>query len=142
MGRKQKTIATRDHKPECKEETKRIVAAGSFVKNNRVGGRLAMSRAMGDFDLKKSKMFPYDPIDGAVCAVPTILVGLVPITGGLLIVACDGIFDVMSNKQAMDFVEDHLNRFPRKNVATALVRHADKRGSTDNMTCIVVRIRR
>jgi adenylate cyclase len=84
----------------------------------------------------------YDPVDGAVCAVPSIQVGIVKATGGLLIVACDGIFDVMSNKKALDFVDNHLSHHRRGNVATALVKKAFADGSTDNMTCIVVQIKR
>ena len=43
---------SRDHKPDCYDERRRIYAANSFVDNERVGGTLALSRALGDFDFK------------------------------------------------------------------------------------------
>lgn len=43
---------SRDHKPDCYDERRRIYAANSFVENERVGGTLALSRALGDFDFK------------------------------------------------------------------------------------------
>lgn len=43
---------SRDHKPDCEDEKRRIYAASSFIQNNRVNGILALSRALGDFDYK------------------------------------------------------------------------------------------
>ena len=53
-------FATKDHKPDDPEETKRIEASGGFVTLPpktyipRVNGQLALSRAFGDFQLKMS----------------------------------------------------------------------------------------
>ena len=41
-----------DHKPENTAEKTRIETAGGFVKDNRVNGNLALSRALGDFEYK------------------------------------------------------------------------------------------
>ena len=54
-------FATKDHKPDDPEETKRIEKSGGFVSLPpqtyipRVNGQLALSRAFGDFQLKMSK---------------------------------------------------------------------------------------
>ena len=54
-------FATKDHKPDDPEETKRIEGSGGFVSLPpqtyipRVNGQLALSRAFGDFQLKMSK---------------------------------------------------------------------------------------
>ena len=44
-----------DHKPEDENETSRIEAAGSFVKNGRINGELAVARALGDREFKTSE---------------------------------------------------------------------------------------
>ena len=55
-------FATKDHKPDDPEETKRIEASGGFVTLPpktyipRVNGQLALSRAFGDFQLKMSNI--------------------------------------------------------------------------------------
>ena len=54
-------FATKDHKPDDPEETRRIEKSGGFVSLPpqtyipRVNGQLALSRAFGDFQLKMSK---------------------------------------------------------------------------------------
>jgi len=46
---------SRDHRPtECPDEVERIRAAGGFVAFGRVSGNLAITRAMGDLDLRPS----------------------------------------------------------------------------------------
>ena len=48
-----KTVAlSRDHKPELESESARIIAAGGEVRNGRVNGGLATSRAIGDHHWK------------------------------------------------------------------------------------------
>ncbi|KAK6637379.1 hypothetical protein RUM44_007795 [Polyplax serrata] len=44
-----------DHKPSNEAELKRITAAGGWVEFNRVNGNLALSRALGDFLLKRNE---------------------------------------------------------------------------------------
>ncbi|CAG9943930.1 unnamed protein product [Clonostachys rosea f. rosea IK726] len=45
---------SQDHKPQLETEKNRITAAGGFVDFGRVNGNLALSRAIGDFEFKKS----------------------------------------------------------------------------------------
>jgi protein phosphatase PTC2/3 len=44
-----------DHKPDNEGEKSRIEAAGGTVENGRVDGNLAVSRALGDFELKNNE---------------------------------------------------------------------------------------
>mmetsp|Transcript_13853 Transcript_13853/g.22185 ORF Transcript_13853/g.22185 Transcript_13853/m.22185 type:complete len:127 (-) Transcript_13853:327-707(-) len=64
-----------------------------------------------------------------------------PFTDGeFLIVACDGLWDVMEDQEAVDFVRNHVNKHgkeSRDGVASHLIEEALRRGSTDNVTVIV-----
>lgn len=61
-----------DHKPQNEGERNRIVAGGGFVDSDRVNGNLALSRAIGDFDFKKSVDKP--PEEQIVTAFPDVTV--------------------------------------------------------------------
>jgi protein phosphatase 2C family protein 2/3 len=70
------------------EETQRITAAGGFVEFGRVNGNLALSRAFGDFDFKKSEDLP--PENQIVTANPEILERQLVDGDEFIVVACDG----------------------------------------------------
>lgn len=97
---------TEDHKPEKEEERRRITSAGGYVYNNRVNGGLAMSRAMGDFLYKDRKDLSY--MEQLVIASPRVRsVERKPDSDSFLVLACDGIFDVVSNEEVMEVVRAH-----------------------------------
>ncbi|TVU03227.1 hypothetical protein EJB05_51258 [Eragrostis curvula] len=116
-----------DHKPNRSDEQKRIENAGGVVTWSgtwRVGGILAMSRAFGNRLLKKF-----------VVADPEIQEQKIDGELEFLILASDGLWDVVSNEHAVAFVkgEDGPEAAAQKLTEIAL-----RRGSTDNITCIVV----
>lgn len=95
-----------DHKPSNEAETKRIVAAGGWVEFNRVNGNLALSRALGDFVFKKNdKKRPEEQI---VTAFPDVTVEEVTLSHEFMVLACDGIWDVMTNQEVIDFVRTRI----------------------------------
>lgn len=102
--------ATRDHKPDEPNEKRRIESVGgmviiprSFGVNGpaRVGGRLATSRAFGDFKMKSE-------IKGISAIPDTQTVTLKE--NDLLIVACDGLWDVFTNERVAQLVTDLLKK--------------------------------
>lgn len=101
-----------DHKPTNQLERDRIHKAGSFVEFSRVNGSLAVSRAFGDLSYKKSLKVP--PEEQAVTALPDIKRVQISVDKSkrkdftFLVLACDGIWDVMSNEDATKFVRDRL----------------------------------
>ncbi|XP_044976370.1 probable protein phosphatase 2C 7 isoform X1 [Hordeum vulgare subsp. vulgare] len=118
-----------DHKPDRSDERERIENAGGVVTFSgtwRVGGVLAMSRAFGDRLLKRF-----------VVAEPEIQ----EIDDELeyLILASDGLWDVVSNEHAVAFVKGEV--CPEA-AARKLTEIAFARGSTDNITCIVIEFHR
>ncbi|XP_072993645.1 probable protein phosphatase 2C 7 [Typha latifolia] len=117
-----------DHKPNRSDERKRIENAGGVViwaGTWRVGGVLAMSRAFGNRLLKQF-----------VVAEPEIQEQEIDDELEFLILASDGLWDVVSNEEAVSVVrmEEEPEAAARKLTETAF-----SRGSTDNITCIVVK---
>jgi len=91
-------FATTDHKPHAPAEQERIERVGGHViwwGGFRVEG-LAVSRSLGDKNQKIS-------LPGGIIAAPEIHAHAVQ-SGDIIIVACDGIWDVMSNQHAADIV--------------------------------------
>ncbi|XWS37954.1 hypothetical protein CRYUN_Cryun19dG0089500 [Craigia yunnanensis] len=117
-----------DHKPNRTDERKRIENAGGVVMwagTWRVGGVLAMSRAFGNRMLKQF-----------VVAEPEIQDIEIDEEIELLVLATDGLWDVVPNEDAASLAraEEEPETAARKLTETAFTR-----GSADNITCIVVR---
>ncbi|XP_044506415.1 probable protein phosphatase 2C 76 isoform X1 [Mangifera indica] len=117
-----------DHKPNRSDERKRIENAGGVVMwagTWRVGGVLAMSRAFGNRMLKQF-----------VVAEPDIQDQEIDEEFDLLVLASDGLWDVVPNEDAIALAQTE-----EKPAAAAqkLAETAFARGSADNITCIVVR---
>lgn len=69
-------------------EKARITAAGGFVDFGRVNGNLALSRAIGDFEFKKSAELA--PEQQIVTAYPDVVVHEMSDDDEFLVLACDG----------------------------------------------------
>lgn len=118
-----------DHKPNLFAEKERIESLGGMViwaGTWRVGGVLAVSRAFGDRPLKKYVVAqPYSTI------IEELTVG-----HEWLILATDGVWDVITNEEAVQMVRQQGE--PQK-AASMLTSVSINRGSTDNISCIVIR---
>ncbi|KAJ5549809.1 Protein phosphatase 2C [Penicillium sp. DV-2018c] len=91
-----------DHKPQNEGEKARISAAGGFVDFGRVNGNLALSRAIGDFEFKKSPEL--SPEQQIVTAYPDVTVHELTEDDEFLVIACDGIWDCQSSQAVVEFV--------------------------------------
>ncbi|KAJ8561659.1 hypothetical protein ON010_g8019 [Phytophthora cinnamomi] len=103
-----------DHKPinvrrrgTVAGERRRIENAGGLVRSNRVNGDLAVSRALGDFSYKANTKLPAE--QQQVSAEPDIEVQNIDGTEEFLILACDGIWDVMSNDELCAYIRQLMN---------------------------------
>jgi len=99
---------TLDHKPIIYEEAQRIIRAGGFVRDNRVNGALNVSRTLGDLDFKRNGELPHT--EQMVVATPDITDLELREGDEFLIIACDGIWDVMSNQEAVDFARKRIRQ--------------------------------
>ncbi|KAE8700382.1 Protein phosphatase 2C 77 [Hibiscus syriacus] len=137
-----------DHKPNREDEYERIEAAGGKViqwNGHRVFGVLAMSRSIGDRYFK-----PWIIPDPEVMFVPRVK------EDECLILASDGLWDVMTNEEACDLARRRILQWHKKNGATLasergetidpaaqsaaeyLSNRALQKGSKDNITVLVV----
>ncbi|KAK9808817.1 hypothetical protein WJX72_004207 [[Myrmecia] bisecta] len=97
---------TEDHKPTQDEERQRIMKAGGFVADGRINGSLNLSRALGDMEYKQSTELP--PAEQMVTAVPEVRRAVLDEGDEFLLLACDGIWDVLTNQEAITFVRERL----------------------------------
>lgn len=95
-----------DHKPNNEFEKGRIESAGGYVRNNRVCGNLALSRAFGDGNYKKGGE---NDKTHRIIAHPDIEIYVRSKEDKYLILACDGIWDVFTNEN----LNDAINTFER-----------------------------
>lgn len=91
-----------DHKPTDKPEHKRIIDAGGTVQWKRVNGDLAVSRAFGDFQFKDRPDLPAE--EQKVTCAPEFVIHTRTAKDDVLLLACDGLWDVMTNTEAIDHV--------------------------------------
>lgn len=106
-----------DHKAKRKDEQERIKSQGGYIVYGRVLGRLAISRAFGDFDCKNIEMPPRN-LDGTenlateerivrsfiLCEPEIRVIDINPNTDDFFILASDGLFDRFSSEEAVKIV--------------------------------------
>ncbi|KZM24371.1 metal ion binding [Ascochyta rabiei] len=132
-----------DHKPQNEAEKARIQAAGGFVDFGRVNGNLALSRAIGDFEFKKSADLP--PEQQIVTAFPDVEIHEINADDEFLVVACDGIWDVQSSQAVVEFVrrgivaKQDLASICENMMDNCLASNSDTGGvGCDNMTITII----
>lgn len=144
----QAVAVSEDHKPDRLDEKKRIERAGGLVLNVRGAWRiaaptnprsstkasrreyqgLAMTRSLGDLCFKQP----------TALSSPEPEVKVMPITDkdSFLILATDGIYNVLSNQDVIDCAGKHWN--DPEEAAKNVVRSAFQKGSDENLTALVI----
>ncbi|CAK45235.1 uncharacterized protein An08g00830 [Aspergillus niger] len=132
-----------DHKPQNEGEKARISAAGGFVDFGRVNGNLALSRAIGDFEFKKSPEL--SPEQQIVTAYPDVTVHDLSDDDEFLVIACDGIWDCQSSQSVVEFVrrgiaaKQDLYRICENMMDNCLASNSETGGvGCDNMTMVII----
>jgi serine/threonine protein phosphatase PrpC len=103
-----------DHKPDRPDEKARIIKAGGHVRVQHVGDRrisrlncsLAVSRGVGDLRFKKNANLPLG--DQVFSCEPEMNICSRDEEDEFLVIACDGVWDVMSSQEVIDFIREHL----------------------------------
>ncbi|QHS72219.1 type 2C protein phosphatase PTC1 [Saccharomyces paradoxus] len=115
---------TYDHKASDTLEMQRVEQAGGLIMKSRVNGMLAVTRSLGD------KFF-----DSLVVGSPFTTSVEITSEDKFLILACDGLWDVIDDQDACELIKDITE--PNE-AAKVLVRYALENGTTDNVTVMVV----
>lgn len=115
---------TYDHKASDSIEMQRVEQAGGLIMKSRVNGMLAVTRSLGD------KFF-----DSLVVGNPFTTSVEITTDDRFLILACDGLWDVIDDQEACEMIKDMDNS---DEAAKTLVRHALENGTTDNVTVMVI----
>uniref|UniRef100_G3ULY8 Protein phosphatase 1G n=1 Tax=Loxodonta africana TaxID=9785 RepID=G3ULY8_LOXAF len=139
-----------DHKPEDEVELARIKNAGGKVTmDGRVNGGLNLSRAIGDHFYKRNKNLP--PEEQMISALPDIKVLTLTDDHEFMVIACDGIWNVMSSQEVVDFIQSKISQRDENGelrLLSSIVEELldqclapDTSGDgtgCDNMTCIII----
>lgn len=136
-----------DHKPEDELERTRIERAGGRVtEDNRVNGGLNLSRALGDHVYKKNADLPLR--EQMITPLPDVKSLTLTDEDEFMVLACDGIWNVMTSQDVCVFVRDRFKAGVTK-ISTIIEEmfdfcmapdtHGDGTGC-DNMTCIIVKL--
>ena len=144
---------TKDHKPYWPDEKRRIARVNAQIHQQdivdpvftefdwRVNG-LSVTRAFGDINAKPQ-----------ISHIPDIAIYDVT-DADFIVIACDGLWDVMQNHDAVNFVTDHIKNNEKFNyrirgeyptqqdidtpcIATKLANYAIALGSNDNISVII-----
>ena len=117
-----------DDKCSDASEVKRIQKEGGTVDDDeRLNGILAVSRAIGDHDLKNK----------GLSAVPHFNKKMLTTKDKFCVIASDGIWDEIDNEQAFEIAKDCDNA---EELAKKLMNTAIAKGSSDNISVIVIKL--
>lgn len=119
-----------DHKPDLLREQQRIAAHGGIVTRftgiARLNGNLSVSRSFGDTAYRSTGMTETPDVYGPFTA------------RDVVVLACDGLYDVLTDDDVGDTVRQLHDR-PEEDVARQLRDTAFARNSRDNISVMVVR---
>lgn len=137
------------HKPTDQSEQLRIETAGGFVSHARVDGNLAISRSIGDKNLKKSGVCSEAHVSiQSIAGLITLFQHANASIGKIQILAsCDGFTDAAGSDQSKAAHESYLMQVLRRgsylenisesDLAAYLVKAAIHDGSTDNISIAI-----
>jgi len=133
-----------DHKPSQTHEMNRILRSGGFVNHfGRINGNLNLSRSIGDLKYKQVPGIP--PPHQMITAEPDIMQIVLNPDDEFLLLGCDGIWDCLTNEQAVDFVMNRIDSRSPTEIGTEmldLIISDDPRVTQgiggDNMTIMII----
>ena len=128
-----------DHRADEPKEKQRIENSGGFVVNGRVNGRLMLSRAFGDFEMKNFGVKAEPHISRK--EIHSNMEG----SNLFMVLACDGIWDVLSEKDVQHIIKYEINKNNNHNniterMSNTILNSAIANGAWDNLSLFVVKL--
>ncbi|CAI9088061.1 OLC1v1022293C2 [Oldenlandia corymbosa var. corymbosa] len=125
---------SQDHRPSDDVERKRVEDLGGSIQFGYLNGELAVTRALGDWNMKRCH-----GSKSPLTAEPEVHRITLTEDDEFLIIGSDGIWDAVSNQDAVDLVLRELRQHgdPQK-CARELVDHVLQTDAHDNLTAVVV----
>ena len=119
-----------DDKASDQKEKDRVLSLGGTITNDRVNGELMLTRAFGDFDLK----------DKGVISEPHVISKEIDLNvkNQFLILACDGIWDVLSEDDIMQIIM--FNNKESEDLARNIMKSAISKEAWDNLSIFVIKL--
>ncbi|GAV73902.1 PP2C domain-containing protein [Cephalotus follicularis] len=128
---------SKDHRPCSTEERMRIESLGGYVDDGYLNGQLSVTRALGNWHLEGMKL--KGERSGPLSAEPELKLITLTKEDEFLIIGSDGIWDVFTSRNAVDFARRRLQQHNDvKLCCQEMVEEAIKRGATDNLTVVIV----
>ncbi|KAJ7527950.1 hypothetical protein O6H91_16G077600 [Diphasiastrum complanatum] len=127
---------SRDHKAACMKERARIEALGGYVDDGYLNGQISVARALGDWHLTGLKEYG---ANGPLTAEPEMRQTVLTEDDEFLIIGCDGLWDVFTSQNAVDFARKKLQQHNDPEICSKeLVAEALRRETHDNLTVVII----
>ena len=116
-----------DDRANDENEYNRIIKEGGVVFDGRVCGQLMLSRAFGDWELKSF----------GVSCIPHVIKYEINESDKYLIIASDGVWDVVNDYEVFNMDFDGLNCLE---ICDNIMNRVIDKGSMDNISCFVIKL--
>jgi serine/threonine protein phosphatase PrpC len=120
-----------DHKAIDKNEIARVKSEGGLIIRKRLFGKLAITRAFGDFSFKVE-------VHG-LSNIPTITRNIITESDRYIIIGSDGVWDVINEEKSIELITNNEKK-DCTSIAQLFVNKSIEFGSKDNISCIVIKL--
>ena len=127
VNRKGTMRMSHDDRVDDKKERDRVIRQGGVIFNGRVYGTLMLTRCFGDWSVKKY----------GVVVEPHIIKIELNEDDQYLLIASDGVWDVIRDEECRKFTETSDNTLE---TCKYFVKECLKRKSTDNISCFIIKL--
>lgn len=121
------TKMTTEHKCSDTNEVERIRKSGGIVFSGRVFGTLALTRSIGDLEMKKY----------GVLNTPSISKNIINENNIFVVLGSDGVWDVITEEDLVNFSKNDINA---GDLCKLIIKISIERDSRDNVSCIVIKL--